>query len=56
MEDLAKSIPAENFCTDDLPTCNKNTKGTGHLRSYARGTLVYCSGGGNIMYFNPLYK
>ena len=39
-----------------VPSCNKDTGEKARLRQRTRGVFVAVSGGGNILYFNPIYK
>ncbi|XP_071125993.1 uncharacterized protein [Mytilus edulis] len=55
-EQLLKKLgpSAVNDVPEDL--CNKDTGEKSHMRQRARGHVVVVSGGGNILYWNPVYK
>ena len=59
--ELIEKFPAEVLKEDTAPVgknapCNKDTGEKSRLHQRSRGLFAVVSGGGNILYFNPIFK
>ena len=55
-DDIVKKMRPTTFKGDRSVVCNKDTGEKSRLRQRSRGVFVAVTGGGNILYFNPIYK